>query len=376
MIRFRDLNVDVVENATDDIRRHIARIILGTPGGILYRQVGSVEKLNEVGRIFFMTLRKGIRLLGMVGFVHRLVHNGDRRFISLNIRYFSIFAPLRLKNRKAKFSGREKKIDSKDAPLLKQSFIKRKLIDIFDHLHDLAKPGSNEKLKILSVAYVAKENIRSMDFSSLMGYQTVREFITLEFSRFFPKQNKLVSRILPEEKTDLKGKLKLLYKDHTLYFTDNTFYKDQYFVLRKDGEILAGVQANPVEWEILEMPGKVGGFIMNVVPRIPFVSSLFHPESFRFAAFEAVWYKSGYEELLPVLFESACAMLNVNVGLAWFDSECPVLKDIKSVGELGFLGKIIGSQPADVRFRFYNFSEEEKLEFYNKPAYISSFDVT
>ncbi len=375
MIRFHDLNVDIVEKATDDIRKHIERIILGTPGGILYRQVGAVKKLNDVGRVFFMTLKKGTRLLGMVGFVHRLVNNGDRCFISLNIRYFSIFAPLRLKTKKAKISRKEK-TGSKEAPLLKQSFMKRKLIDIFDKMPDLVKQGSNKKLKLISVAYVAKENIRSMDFSSLMGYQTVREFITFEFSRFFPKQSKLVSRILPEEKIDLKRKLKLLYKDHTLYFPDYVFYNDQYFILKKDGEILAGVQANPVEWEVLEMPGKTGELIMKVIPWIPFVSSIFRPDSFKFAAFEAVWYKKGNEKLLPVLFESACAMLKVNVGLAWFDSESPALKDIKGVGKLGLLGKMIGSQPADVRFRFYDFSEEEKQDFYNKPAYISSFDVT
>ncbi len=99
-------------------------------------------------------------------------------------------------------------------------------------------------------------------------------------------------------------------------------------------------------------------------------------DNLNFVAFDAIWYKKGYEKFLPLLFESACAIMNVNVGLAWFDIECRVLKDIKAAGKPGFLDKVMGSQAADVRFRFYDFSEEEKLEFYNKPAYISSFDVT
>jgi hypothetical protein len=376
MLRFYDLNVDVVEGATDNIRNHISRTILGTPGGLLYRLVDSVNKLDKVGRLIFMTLSKGTRLLGTVGFVHRLVHNGDKMCNAYYIRYFSIFAPLRLKKYKSRKERQKKPGKAKEANLLKQNFIKEKVLDFFDNMPQLNQTEKEKTLKTLSYAYIEKKNLRSIDFSSMMGYETIREFVTIEFSRFFPKKNKLVDRVKPKEKNEILKKLNDFYKDHTLFYTDNIFYKDQYFVLKEDGEIVAGVQANCVEWEVLEMPGKNGELIMKVVPKIPLISRLFQPHNFRFAAFEGIWYKNGYEKSLLTLFESTCAMLDLNVGLSWFDSESPVLQDINRSGGLGLLNKVMASHPAAIRVRFFDYPWEEKLKFSKMPVYISAFDMT
>lgn len=380
MLRFHDLKVDVVEKVNDNIRNHISRTILGTPGGLLYRLVDSVNKLDEVGRIIFMTLSKGTRLLGTVGFVHRMVHNGDKICNGYYIRYFSIFAPLRLKKYKSrKERQKERKNEpgkAKENSLLKHSFIKEKVLDFFDNMTQLNQTGVEMKMKTLSYAYIEKKNLRSIDFSSIMGYETIREFITVEFSRFFPRRNKQVEKIKPGEKNEMLGKLNDFYKNHTLFYTDNIFYKNQYFVLRKEGEIVAGVQANCVEWEVLEMPGKNGELIMKVVPKIPLISRLFQPHNFRFAAFEGIWYKKGHEKSLLTLFESACAILDLNVGLSWFDTESPVLKDLYNVGGLGWLNKVMAPHPAAIRVRFFDYSEKEKQEFRKQPAYISAFDMT
>ncbi len=376
MLRFHDLKVDVVEKVNDNIRNHISRTILGTPGGLLYRLVDSVNKLDKIKRLIFMTLSKGTRLLGTVGFVYRLVRNGGETCNGYYIRYFSIFAPLRLKQYKSRKERKKPQRKAKEANLLKHSFIKDKVLDFFDNMPKLNKTVEEKKLKTLSYAYIEKKNLRSIDFSSIMGYETIREFITIEFSRFFPKKSKQVERVKSEEKKEILEKLNDFYENHTLFYTDNIFYKDQYFVLKKNGEIVAGVQANCVEWEVLEMPGKNGELIMRVVPKIPLISRLFQPHNFRFAAFEGIWYKKDHEKYLPALFEATCAMLNMNVGLVWFDTESPVLQDINKVGGLGLLNKVMAPHPAAIRVRFFDFSEEEKREFSKKPSYISAFDMT
>ncbi len=375
MLKYHDLKVEVVNQASDDIQNHISRTILGTPRGLIYRLVDTVNKLGDMGLVYFMTLRKSTRLLGTVGLVHRMAKNGSKSFSTYYIRYFSIFAPLRVK------SYKERKKELKEAKkqgniFKKNNLIKDKVIPFFDNMASLNDPSMSSGTKSISFAYIEKKNYRSMDFSSMMGYITTREFATLVFSRFYPKKNENVSVISPEEKSEVLEKLNEKYFDYTTFYTDNIFYKDQYFVHKEKGEIVAGVQANRVEWEILEFPGRNGALLMKMVPKLPLMSKLFQPGSFKFAAFEGIYYKPGHEKKLPGLFESACTMLGVNVGLSWMDTESSLYKDVIEAGNLGFLCKVMKSQPANVRVKFLDVPENEQKEFFEKPAYISVFDMT
>ena len=375
MLKYHDLRVEVVNQAGDDIKTHISKTILGTPGGLIYRLVDTVNKLGDMGLVYFMTLRKSTRLLGSVGLVHRMAKNGSKSFSTYYIRYFSIFAPLRIKTYK------ERKKELKEAKkqgniFQKNNLIKDKVIPFFDNMTSLNDPSIPSDTKSFSFAYIEKKNYRSMDFSSMMGYITTREFATLVFSRFYPKKNENVSVISSEEKPWVLKKLNEKYFDYTTFYTDNIFYKDQYFVYKEKGEIVAGVQANRVEWEILEFPGRNGAFLMKMVPKLPLMSKLFQPGSFKFAAFEGIYYKPGHENKLPGLFESACTMLGVNVGLSWMDTESFLYQDVIEAGNLGFLGKVMKSQPANVRVKFLDVPENEQKEFFEKPAYISVFDMT
>ncbi len=375
MLRYHDIQVDVVNQADDDIRNHISRTVLGTPGGLIYRLVDTVNKLGSMGQVYFINLRKGTRLLGTAGLAHRMVKNGSKAYSSYYIRYFSIFAPLRVKTYKER-KKELKETKSRENPFTKNSIIKDKVILFFDNMADLNDNSVPTGTKSFSFAFIENKNLRSLDFSSMMGYITTREFATLIFSRFYPKKNKNVDFAKPEEKAEILEKLCTTYSEYTAFYSDHIFYKDQYFVYTEQGEIIAGVQANVVEWKILEFPGRNGAFLMKLIPKLPFMSKLFQPGSFKFAAFEGVFYKPGKEKLVLSLLESACAMLGVNVGLSWMDTGSHIFSDLGNVGNMGFLGHVMKSQPAVVRVKFLDIPEADQKEFFEKPAYISVFDMT
>lgn len=375
MARFHDLKVEVVNQPNDEIRNHISRTVLGTPGGIMYRQVGAVNKLNSMGQVYFMNLRKSTRLLGTAGLAHRMVNNGSKTFSSYYIRYFSIFAPLRVKSYKEK-KKELKERQGGESSLLKNSPIRDKVIHLFDNMADLNDESIPPEVRSFSYAFIEKENYRSMDFSSMIGYVTTREVATILFSRFFPKRKKNVDFITPEEKPEILNRLQERYAGYTAFFKDHIFYNDHYFVYREKGEAIAGVQANLVEWDVLEIPGRKGKLIMNIVPKLPLISRLFQPGSFKFAAFESIYYKPGYEKFLITLFESVCAILGVYVGITWLDTGSQVYEDLTKVGNLGILGKVMKSQPGVARVKFLDIPENEQKEFFEKPIYISAFDNT
>ncbi|MBA7561868.1 hypothetical protein ES708_03514 [subsurface metagenome] len=43
---------------------------------------------------------------------------------------------------------------------------------------------------------------------------------------------------------------------------------------------------------------------------------------------------------------------------------------------MGFFGKLKKTVPGEVRLKFFNVPEEERMDFYKKPAYISAYDIT
>ena len=254
--------------------------------------------------------------------------------------------------------------------------MKEKLIGYFDKMDRLNPDPAVNNLGTLSYAFIEQENLRSVQFSSLMGYKTVREFETIYFSRFYPKPIQGVRLANPSEITWLRQRLHEMYAEYTLFFDDHLFRNDHYYVYVVENKIVAGVQAEPVHWEIIEMPGIMGWVFMNLVPRLPLFSKLFQPRKFTFSAFEGLWVKQGCEEKIPELFESVCALQDQNVGLSWVDTKSPLSAILNAHSDFGLLSKVKSSVPGAVRIKFVKVPEARQKEFFNKPAYISAYDVT
>ncbi|MFM8371121.1 MAG: hypothetical protein ACKOCO_01950, partial [Bacteroidota bacterium] len=136
------------------------------------------------------------------------------------------------------------------------------------------------------------------------GYENLGVMRTNGFSRFFPKKSASVERIATEQqRAEVLSLLKSQYQDHALVHFNSIFLHDDYYVIRHEGEIVAGCQLHRVKWAVRSMPGVSGKLIVSLTPYVPLLNRLFNPSSFDFLGFEGIYCKPGYESRLEELFE-------------------------------------------------------------------------
>ncbi len=232
-------------------------------------------------------------------------------------------------------------------------------------------------LPTLFYAYVDQANPRSRKLLLHTGFKVIRTFRTSVFSRVYPKKDPRVSKIQSaEDVAQVLSLLKKQYENNTFVNFDNLFFQNNYFILKEGNEIIAGIQASITKWKIRKLPGFSGRILIKILPHIPFISRLFNPNDFKFAAFEGIYCKNGREKEIFKLMESACAELKLYTGMVWMDSELDLRARIKQAGDWGLMDKIRDDFPAHVVAGFKNVTEQEQEFFHKNPAYISAFDLT
>jgi len=224
-------------------------------------------------------------------------------------------------------------------------------------------------------AYVDASNVRSHKLLTYIGFKKIRSFETLTFSRLFPKKDKDVALIASEDKDTMLKLLQEAYKDHVLHNFDAAFLEENYFILKKDNEIVAGIRINMAHWIIRALSGFSGTLIIKFLPHIPVLSRLFNPKDFRFAAFDGIYSKEGFEKELFVLMESVCASVKVSTGIIWLDSDSALYHRLKHAGDWGIMNKLKENIPAYVVAAFKNVSKEEQERMGSCPVYVSAVDI-
>jgi hypothetical protein len=373
VLKYLKLSINVEEEPSIDVRELLSDTVLGTPGRLRYRHTSFNTKLPYLGKIYFLVLKKSGKLLGCIAFSKRDTRFNESSENSWYIRYFSIRAPLRSKahtNRK-----RKKKRKEKDKPQ-RDNLLKLTAQKFFDDPIQLDEKLVDDGSRQLVYAYVEKENVRSWDFTELIGFDTVGRIHTSFFSRFTPRKNPHVHPVDASEKEVVLTHLRDFYKDHAFYTEQNIFFGDHYLVWKENGKMVAGCQANPEVWKLMEYPGFFNKLFLKVLIRLPILSKRFDPGYLRFIAIEGIWYKEGYEKCLLRLFESACAYHALHLAIIWLDSKSPVYSTIRHLGQLGIIDKFIKPAIGDIRVKFIHWKEEDKRYFYEQPAYISCFDMT
>ena len=213
-------------------------------------------------------------------------------------------------------------------------------------------------------AFVESMNERSKNLINQVGYEYIRSFLTVAFSRFSPKPDSRVTKITSqEEKEKMKSLLLDYYRDYSLFSPEYAFYGDNYYVLKEGGEIIAGVSALPSAYKIYDMPGVWGWIYMKVLPRAPYFKRLFHPDEFRHIVFDAIYCRKGREEMLASLFESVCATEGYYTGLTWLDDRSELYDKLRSGVKMGALNRMLNAKPGFVYTRFLNLTEKEKESF-------------
>ena len=361
----RILQVETTANADPELLQHIKSTVLGTPGRLRYQLTQIEEKLSRIKVIHFLVLTRRNKILGSVGFLKRITYSAQMPHPSWYIRYFSIKAPLRARAQK-----RENFRDPQKGSIL--------IRDIA--LPYMENPGRFEDefqshAKSIVYGYIESHNFRSMNFSEQMKGVTVRKYKTFIFSRLFLKDIEGVRRLTALEWPDFKERIRLFYKEYSLFTDENMGINSNYFVLERDGEIVAGAQVHPEFWHVLDMKGWHSRIMLRVLPFLPYIRNIFNPRAFRFLAIEGIWYKPDCGQYLNDLLEGICHHFKVHFTLTWVDSDSRLYRDLDDHLDSGLIGSSFGRAEVDVRITFNNYSEEEKQDFFRRPAYISAYDM-
>jgi len=367
---YKGLEVRVSDYATEGIFDILNHAVQGSEGGLRFSLQNIAPRIAAYkDQIRFISLYKKSHITGTVGSCYRVSGKGNLRYPTSYLRYLafqSIYQSDFGWRRRRKVLIKPEKDDS----------FKQKTLEIFSKPHLLDLNNVFEGDKHIMYAFVESMNERSKNIVHQAGYEYIRSFLTVTFSRFSPKADKRVFKLRDDEKNVMESVLWEFYKEYSFFSTDYSFFGDKYYVLKEGDEIIAGVSAIPSVYKVYDVPGIWGWVMMKVLPKAPYFRRLFHPGEFRFLVFDAIYCKEGKESLLGNLFESACASEGFNTALMWLDDRSQLYDKMRTIVRMGALNRMMNAKPGLVYSRFINMSEKEMEYFYNAPAYISGFDFS
>lgn len=367
---YKDLEVRVSDYANEEMTYLLDNTIQGSEGGMRYSLQNVSPRIKGYGdKIRFVSLYKKKQVTGTIGCCFRISGQGNLRYPSSYLRYLSIQSVYQLS------AGWRRRRAEKARPEKDDSF-KQKVLEIFSKPHLLDIKDVKEGDKHIMYAFIESMNERSKNLVNQAGYEYVRSFLTVAFSRFSPVADPRVVKLSDSEKNKMESLLLDYYRDHSLFTAEYAFYGDRYYVLKENDEIIAGVSAIPGIHKIYDVPGIWGWVMMKLLPKTPFYRRLFRPGEFRYLVFDAIFCKKGSERKLATLFESVCASEGYYTGLTWIDDRSLLYDKLRTGVNMGALNRMLNAKPGLVFIRFVNFDEKEKEPFYEAPAYISGFDFS
>ncbi len=370
VFNYKDLEVRVSDHANEGILDLLNHTIQGSEGGMRYALQNISPRIEAYkDKIRFVSLYKKNQVTGTIGSCFRISGQGKLCYPSSYLRYLSIQPTYQSDPRWRKHRETITKTEGDDS-------FKQKTLEIFSKPHLLDLQDVYEGDKHIMYAFLESMNERSKNLVHQAGYEYIRSFLTVAFSRFSPKKDKRVLKLRDEEKQKMEKLLTDYYKNYSLFSTDYLFYGDKYYVLKEGEEIIAGVNTIPAIHKIYDIPGIWGWVIMKILPKMPYYRRLFHPGEFRYLVFDAIYCKTGHEKNLENMFESVCAAEGYNTGLTWLDDRSLLYDKIRTGVNMGALNRMLNAKPGLVYVRFINFDDREKEYFYEAPAYISGFDFS
>jgi hypothetical protein len=163
-----------------------------------------------------VSLYKKNRIVGSVGACFRTTGLGKLRFPSSYIRYLAFLTTYQSD---IGWRQRTKEIIKSDRDL---SF-KQKTLEIFSKPHLLDLDGVYEGDRHIMYAFIESMNERSKNLVTQAGYDFIRSFLTVAFSRFSPQADSRVSKLTPGEYPAMESLLLDYYKDYSLFSTEHVF---------------------------------------------------------------------------------------------------------------------------------------------------------
>lgn len=327
---------------------------IGTEG-TQYQLLDTTVKIHELQNPHFFFLERNGKALGNITICERKVWLETDQIPTFYIRYVAF---------QKKFQGGLKKGNANSS--LHGFF---KALFNSNNLNGHVPPLE----KSLFWAYIDPQNHRSFNLNTLFGFQTIGTFKTFAFSRIKPKAYE-TERLKKEDRAAVLKALEWFYEGFAFFSDAHLFENDNYFTRRVNGEIVCGIQANPVKWRIASLPGLSGKMMLKAAPYIPGINKLINPKNHRFLATEGLFWKPGHEKEIAPLLEGVLALTGYHSLLIWVDDKNDMLDGIAL--KWGLLQNIKKDNAVNIVAKFNGYKPHEIGAVAASPKYISGFDVT
>lgn len=227
---------------------------------------------------------------------------------------------------------------------------------------------------VLVYAYIEGENLKSIAVSNHFDPVINSSFKVLFFNRFKPKKNDLCSRMNKAVWNEVIGKVEEKNQENISYNPARIGYQNNYFVLERKENIVAGLQAIETSWEIVKNPGFSGFMTQHVFSKIPIINRLAQGRKMRFVAVEGVFYDSVKD--FQLLLEHVLAELKQYIALIYFDIKDGRISEVENNMDLGLMSKIQKSPQINILHFGWQLDPETEEKLKNGVNYISAYDIT
>ncbi len=370
ILDYNGLEVKLTDHADKGILDILEHTVRGSEGGLRFSSGNIGERIKGYGnKVRFLSLYRKNKITGTAGACFRVSGLGKLKYPSTYVKYLAFLSIYQTEVSKRKRNMPIIRHDEHDS-------FKQKTLELFSKPHVLDLPDVKEEDKHILYAFIESNNERSKNIVHQAGFEYIRSFLTLAFSRLSPKKDEKVE-ILPESDRDtMKHLLREQYKGYSFYTDSYVFIEHNYYVLKENNEIIAGVWAMPTTYKIYDIPGVWGWVIRKFLPIFPYFRRLFPSNELKCLVFDAVFCKKGKEEKLSTLFESVLAKEGFFTGLMWLDDHGDLYETIRTKVKMGPFDRMLNAKPGLVYGKFVNLTDQEKEMFYDAPAYISGYDFS
>jgi hypothetical protein len=214
------LRVRKLARANDDVIALLKDTVLGSEGGMRYSMQNTPERIATYGDgLSFLALYKMNSLKGVIGLCRRVIRNRGTQSDATYLSYLAVQSAFQTERAPGRRGERALRC--------------RRQLQGKDYFTD-PRTGTDPDRPHVMYAYVESRNERSRNMINQSGYEYIRSFLTVAFSRFNPKPNPDVTRLKPEEEPAMAVLLDEQYRDYCFYTNEFSFHDHKYYVLRAE----------------------------------------------------------------------------------------------------------------------------------------------
>ena len=328
----RGLVMRADEGYADEYVDLLRDTVWGTEG-LCYRDLAVERELARIPRFRMIRLLRGETLIGAYGLAGKVISVGEARVPALHRAYLAV-----------------------DRAHQGQGYGKLLVTEVKRHYLDEAERP------VMLYGYIETQNSRSLDLARQAGYRCIGTFQTVLFSRFRPRPHPAVER--PGDEAELRRHLEEQYAGFALRDLDQSLLPSRYYLVRRGGEMVAGLQAHRKRYAIVALPGWWGNLLLRVLPDgvvdLISVGNIYCPP--------------GQEQELCRLIEGVLASSGAHVAVAFLDHDAPLLARLRAGSELGLLSRLGVAPTAHVMAGFNGIGEEIVEALVARPLFISPLD--